>query len=125
MKLKLCQASTIEKEERDRITYSGWGQKLSLEQYLSREKQLRAMSWGGYSIEMWLLKDEQGSILSSCETYPVSGEEVIGIGSVFTEEHERGRGFATRLLMDLGQHYSEEGSCTQALILFSEVGEKI
>ncbi|NBU20959.1 hypothetical protein EBS43_06055 [bacterium] len=127
MKLKLHKADPKEQIQRDEVTFEGWGQKLSLQQYMKRESTLRSHSWGyGKSVETWLLKNDQGDILSSCETYPIVADQVWGVGSVFTEPKWRGMGFATQLLRELNALLTAfRQSRPSAVILFSEVGERI
>ena len=131
MKTILDQANPEEQLQRDGVTYEGWGQKLSLTQYLRRESVLRAHVWPqDQSVRMWLLKSERGEVLSSCETYPLVPGQVLGVGSVFTEVKWRGRGFATQLLQELTRWVGSkeapfEHQASDAVILFSEVGERI
>ena len=85
------------------------------------------------------LTSEQRTILASCETIRrraliatrgESVEEVVshGVGSVFCREDFRGRGYAGRMMKELGNHLErwdqEEGKTTKFTVLYSDIGKK-
>ncbi|KAK3324073.1 hypothetical protein B0T19DRAFT_443511 [Cercophora scortea] len=115
--------------ERSRIwasTHPMWGPALTLDGYLSREAYLTTVPLakeGG--VTHWILTDgsqppDVRPLLSSCETLrkralsacaststPTDVTVVDGIahglGSVFTDEQYRGRGYASRMMQELGK----------------------
>ncbi|HEX8823406.1 MAG TPA: GNAT family N-acetyltransferase [Archangium sp.] len=133
--MHLVEATEAQKAERDALTHSEWGTLLNVEGYAAREQRLRAHPWSRADMRTWLLCDEGGSVLASCETFrtdsflrPPGGELLPGdsfaIASVFTEERLRGRGYATRL-MDLLAAELERQPRAHAGLLFSDVGPRI
>lgn len=121
--MNLRPATDAEKVDRDRVTASEWGVRLTLPQYLEREATLRAHPWCA-GMQTWLLADGP-TVLCSCETFRndstvggVAGES-HSIASVFTEAHLRGKGYATRLMDALIAHFR---ATAQSLVLFSDVG---
>ncbi len=122
----LRRAGAAEEAERDRLSHAEWAGGLSLDDHLARERALRASAWSRAAHTMWLW-EEGGAVLASCETYAV--RSAIGgvpgvtyeIASVFTEEHHRGRGHASRLLDALAAAHAAPD--LQAFLLFSDVGE--
>ncbi len=122
-------AGSSEKIARDRLTYSAWGSRLTLDQFLGREERLRATAWTSRDMRTWLLCDGD-QILASCETFAIpawqegSETRIQAIASVFTEERMRGRGHATRLIdMLCSRLESEERHA--ATVLYSDVGAAI
>jgi GNAT superfamily N-acetyltransferase len=130
--MHLLLATGAQKTERDAVTYVEWGPPLTREGYAVREHRLRAHPWARAGMQTWLLCDEAGSVLASCETFrtrsvlrageeaPVPGDS-FAIASVFTEERLRGRGYATRM-MDLLVQELQRAPGAQAALLFSDVG---
>ncbi|MBL8951152.1 MAG: N-acetyltransferase [Myxococcaceae bacterium] len=122
--MELHLATAPEKAERDLVTFAEWGKRLSLEQYLERERALREHPFSR-GMRTWFLVDGS-AVLASCETFEnVSfvGETrgtTWSIASVFTEERHRGRGHATRLM-----NLVARAGDVQACVLFSDVGERI
>ena len=127
-----------------------WRGALSLPAYLRREKALsqQALTENG-GISYWILVDtslpnnpldpESGTRLplASCETYQKKAlvwqngvmKEVIthGIGSVFCANHLRKRGYAQRMMRELGEalktyQTSDEKECLFS-VLFSDIGK--
>ena len=120
-------------EERNRVwsgTHPMWGPALSHDDYLLREAYLTTVPLakdGG--ITHWILTDRasppgQRPILSSCETLrkralccrPSGAENAEtrvvegvahGIGSVFTDPQFRGRGYASRMMREVGARLRE------------------
>ncbi|HEY2746659.1 MAG TPA: GNAT family N-acetyltransferase [Polyangia bacterium] len=123
--MKLVLADADEKRARDRLTYEAWGEALTPEQYLIREERLCAHPWARAAMQWWLWKDDDGKVLSSCETYRMSsaveGErgETWAVASVFTEPALRGRGHARAMMDALLERARQEGA--QASTLFSDV----
>src|SRR3569833_2132049 len=136
-------------EERTHIwtlTHPMWGPALSRADYLGREAYLMTVPLakeGG--ITHWILTEtgkDQRLVLSSCETprrralvaipTPASGADgdgaasaevregwAHGIASVFTEERFRGRGYAGRMLAELGPVLGRWQAAADAGCLFS------
>jgi len=129
--VRLVLADEAQKLARDRLTMSAWGEGLSLEAYLRRERGLRAIAVPRLGMRTWLLVDGSGRVLSSCETFaipsvfrPDEGEEwgwSSGVASVFTEEPLRGKGHATRMMDLLCETLAAEDAA-HAVVLFSDVG---
>jgi len=146
-------------------TFPLWGPALgSLETYLNRETYMTTVPLGkDGGITHWILTDsrlppDQRPILSSCESlrkgavaaYLSAAEDgkeeqvkmttgpAHGIGSVFTEEQFRGRGYASRMMQEVGRRLkrwqvlgkedvseaeSEEGPKSLCSILYSDIGK--
>ncbi|KAK3319020.1 hypothetical protein B0H66DRAFT_255041 [Apodospora peruviana] len=104
------------------MTHPKWGAALTLDDYLGREVYLTTVPLakdGG--LTQWILTDstfppDQRPILSSCESLrkralsassSSSGELIEGIAhgiaSVFTDPQYRGRGYASRMMRELGK----------------------
>ena len=122
-----------------------WRGALSLPAYLRREEVLGNQSLtsnGGLSF--WVLVETSTApstprrILASCETIRKRAliakpghrvEEVVshGIGSVFCDPQLRGRGYAGRMMRELGQRLDtwrqEAGISTDFTVLFSDIGK--
>lgn len=122
-----------------------WRGALSLPAYLRREEFLVNQSLtrdGG--ISFWILVDNSASpstprrILASCETIRKKAfiakpgrrvKEVVshGVGSVFCDPQLRGRGFAGRMMRELGQRLDawqqEAETTTNFTVLFSDIGK--
>src|SRR5438034_10538391 len=104
MQLRL--ATDAEKVARDHVTFSEWGTRLTLAQYLEREAVLRAHPFSR-GMHSWLLV-EGDAVLGSCETY--DNVSCIGdvrgiswsIASVYVAPELRGRGYAVRVMDLLG-----------------------
>jgi len=133
--MRLAAASEAQKRERDLLTWQAWGARLTPEQYLEREARLRAHPWTRAGMATWLLLDDAGQVLASCESFRMSsrlrgpeGAECwgasFGIASVFTEERLRGRGFASRMTALVAERLAAEPDAHAAL-LFSDVGPEI
>jgi GNAT superfamily N-acetyltransferase len=133
--MHLVVATDEQKAQRDALTHSEWGALLTPEGYAAREQRLRAHPWARAEMRTWLLCDDAGAVLASCETFrtdsflrPPGGALLPGdsfaIASVFTEERLRGRGYATRL-MDLLAAELERQPRAHAALLFSDVGPRI
>lgn len=117
--LVLTQATASEREQIWSLTHRQWGGILSHEQYIAREAYLRNVPLQkNDGITHWVLTDstlppDQRPILSSCDTYRkralsctpsgvLTDGIAHGIGAVFTDPRYRGRGYASRMLKELG-----------------------
>ncbi|KAF2661338.1 hypothetical protein K491DRAFT_701052 [Lophiostoma macrostomum CBS 122681] len=125
-----------------------WRGALSLEAYLRREEVLssQALTRDG-GIRYWILIDTTATSnpfdpnsslrlpLASCETYRKKAlvwrdgeiEEVVshGIGSVFCEPRLRKRGYAQRLMQEVGNALRvDQGKESLFSVLFSDIGKK-
>jgi hypothetical protein len=122
----LGEATASEKLSRDRLTFEAWGARLSPEQYLERERLLRATEHARWSMHTWVLRLPNGVVVASCETFRlnlVPGGALEVVASVFVERPLRGVGMASRLTGALVAHRREAG--IDGLVLFSEVGTEI
>jgi len=131
--MRLVLASPEQQTERDAVTYSAWGDPLTLQGYLQREQRLRGHPWSRAELKVWLLCAEQGEVLASCETYrmdsflratdgTLSPGDSFAIASVFTEERLRGRGYATKLMDLLAAELEHASPRAHSALLFSDVG---
>lgn len=122
-------ASEREIDERSRLTAAVWGNRLTLEQYLERERLLAAAPFAARGLRTWLLEDDAGGVLGSCETYRMASAldgvagETHGFASVFVEPALRGRGHARAMIERVAALLRDEGA--QAAHLFSEVGTSL
>ncbi|KAL1791975.1 hypothetical protein ACET3X_009726 [Alternaria dauci] len=149
--LALVHPTEAEKQIQFKLNGSEWRGALSLPAYLRREATLsqQALTRDG-GISYWILIDtslpsnpldpDSGTRLplASCETYRKkalvwqNGElkEVIchGIGSVFCAPHLRKRGYAQRMMTELGKalrtYQTEDGQECLFSILYSDIGKK-
>jgi GNAT superfamily N-acetyltransferase len=134
----LVQAGESERIERDRLTYAAWGSELLFDQYLQRESNLRTEAWPKRALTTWILQNEQGEPLASCETYEMlsylrpagkTGSRVdqktsLAIASVYTEPRLRGNGYATDLILKLIQEVSRKENQLHSIVLYSEIGDR-
>lgn len=126
-----------------------WRGALSLEAYLRREEVLSSQNLTrGGGITYWILIDtakhnaidpdsKERLPLASCETYRKKAlvwrngkvQETVshGIGSVFCSSQFRGRGYAARMMQELGEalqtHQTGEKECLFS-VLYSDIGKK-
>ncbi|CAN9158371.1 unnamed protein product [Alternaria alternata] len=149
--LALVHPTEAEKQIQFKLNGSEWRGALSLPAYLRREATLsqQALTRDG-GISYWILVDtslpnnpldpdsDTRLPLASCETYRKkalvwqNGElkEVIchGIGSVFCATHLRKRGYAQRMMTELGKalktYQTEDGQECLFSILYSDIGKK-
>ncbi|NUQ79127.1 MAG: N-acetyltransferase [Polyangiaceae bacterium] len=132
----LILATDEQKIERDLLAHEAWGQGLSPEGFAERERRLRAQAWASEVMLTWLLVDEGGQILASCETfrmesalYPKSGTPIkgstYGVASVFTEPRLRGRRYASTMMGLLPEALVARDPKALSIILFSDVGPAI
>ncbi|TVY48853.1 Lysine acetyltransferase [Lachnellula occidentalis] len=142
--LKLVHPTPKEKLDMWTENWKVWGTSLSLEDYIERETHLADIPPtrdGG--VTHWILTDptlppDARPVLSFCESLRrrtfvslPSGEAqegiVHGIGSVFCAPAYRGRGYATRMLSDLGpilNTWQKEAGKSHFSILYSDIGKK-
>nr|BDT37178.1 GNAT family N-acetyltransferase [Myxococcus sp. MH1] len=131
--MPLVLATDAQKAERDRVTHAAWGSPLTVEQFHQREVRLRAHPWCREGMRTWLLVDDGGQVLASCETFRTDshlrGPDGVAtpgvseaIASVFTVPELRGHGHATRLMDQVAEHVAQEGPDRHAALLFSDVG---
>jgi GNAT superfamily N-acetyltransferase len=124
-------ASLDEQRQRDQKTQDAWGGKLTPAQFLAREERLRTHAWARRAMTTWFLRDDDGTLLASCETYRMrsfldgDGSDSFGIASVFTEPALRGRGHATRLMDLVIERVRHDSPAAHAMLLFSDVGAAI
>lgn len=116
---------------RDHLCFAAWGGRLTQAQFFKREERLRAHPWSRQGMTTWLLEDERGELLSSCESFQMESRydnttgHSYAFASVFTEERFRGRGYATALLKGVIEALENSDASTQSFILYSEVGERL
>ena len=129
MRLHLRVATDAEKPTRDALTHAAWGEKLTVPHYLERERRLRAHRWAREAMATWLLADDEGPVLASCETFRVPallGARAAGnahaIASVYTEPALRGRGYAGAMMALLADAVRARDPDATSLVLFSDVG---
>ncbi|KAK4228560.1 hypothetical protein QBC38DRAFT_474699 [Podospora fimiseda] len=122
------------------LTHPMWGPALTLDSYLQRESYLTTVPLakdGG--ITHWILTIDglppnERPILSSCETlrkkviYTEDRKDEVkegvahGIGSVFTAKEFRGRGYASRMMTELGKKLKGwQGGVLS--VLYSDIGK--
>ena len=146
--LQLTQATPFEKTETWKLNGQTWRGALSLPAYLQREEHLASQSLtrnGG--VTYWILVDSKMEahaprrILASCESYrkralvatsrngQVQVEEVVshGIGSVFCNPEYRGKGYAGRMMIELGKKLKQwqqgEERTSRFTVLYSDIGK--
>ncbi|KAH9865799.1 hypothetical protein J1614_009386 [Plenodomus biglobosus] len=149
--LALVHPTEQEKLSQFKLNGAEWRGALSLEAYLRREEVLsnQALTKNG-GISYWILVDtslpnnpldpESGTRLplASCESYRKKAlvwqngkvQEVIthGVGSVFCANHLRKRGYAQRMMQELGEalktyQTTDKDDCLFS-ILFSDIGKQ-
>lgn len=141
--LALLHPTQEEKIETWKLNGASWRGTMSISTYLRREIHLENQAFtkdGG--ITFWILVDStlppnERPILGSCESFRKralvarSGklEEVVshGIGSVFCNPDYRGRGYAQRMIEELGKKLEtwnqENGKMTVFTVLYSDIGK--
>lgn len=126
------------------LTSNSWKDALPVDIYLKEQQHLMTVPLakdGG--ITQWVLVDnndpvDQRLLLASCETFRKRSwisdpdgnvSEVIthGVASVYSNPKYRGRGYASRLMRELGEvlptWQTESASCA-ASVLFSDIGKR-
>ena len=128
---RLLKASEEQKIARDRLAWSAWGGRLSVEQFLQRERRLRAHPWAAGGMVTWLWVDDHGAPLASCETFTsasyLDGVQArsYAVASVFTEPALRGQGHASRMMDALVAEIRSSDPSAHSITLYSDVGEAI
>ena len=142
--LALLEQTPEEKLRIWKLNGQAWRGRLSMESYIHREEYLadQALTRDG-GITYWVLTDStkppnMRPLLSSCETFRKRAlvkrlnkavEEVIshGVGSVFCDPLLRGRGYARRMMLELGKKLDswcqKEGKTTDFTVLYSDIGK--
>ena len=144
--LVLTPATNEEKVASWNLNSSIWRGALSHDAYLAREVHLGSQALTRNSgITYWVLVDSSEdttnkprTILASCETLRKRAlvarkgrevEEVIshGVGSVFCRDEFRGKGYAGRMMEELGKNLDEwqqqSGRKTEFTVLYSDIGK--
>lgn len=141
--LVLLHPTQEEKIETWKLNGASWRGTMPICTYLRRETQLENQAFtkdGG--ITFWILVDStlppnERPILGSCESFRKralvsragSLEEVVshGIGSVFCNPDYRRRGYAQRMMEELGKKLDtwnqESGKKTDFTVLYSDIGK--
>jgi GNAT superfamily N-acetyltransferase len=129
--MRLTIANLEEQRVRDRLSNDVWDAHLTPAQFIEREERLRQHAWSRAAFTSWLLRDDDDTILSSCETYRMrsffdgTASDSFGIASVFTEPALRRRGHATRLMDLIIERVRQDSPAAHATLLFSDVGAPI
>lgn len=144
--LVLVPASDPEYVQTAYLNGEAWMGSLTMDQYLEREVDLQAVSLTKDGrITCWMLTsnalptnpDGTRPILAACESIPMSAYiarnsevqmvQVHGIASVYTRPEHRGKGYAGRMMADLGkrleswqQNNSQQNSFS---VLYSDIGQ--
>jgi hypothetical protein len=139
--LELVQPTTQEIQRQTELNSDEWKGALSLDAYLRREEHLGRQDLvhdGG--LTPWALVTKGGDsrlVLSSCETIRKKAlvahdgqvKEVIchGVASVFCPPEYRGRGYAGRMIKDLGQELqtwqTDDSHDCLFSVLYSDIGK--
>lgn len=143
--ISLVVATLLERVQCWHINAHSWRGPLSIPQYVSREAFLeRQLLTGDGKITYWILTDTSLSpgrdgarpILASCETLQKAGylasdsniKRLLahGIGSVFCRHEYRGRGYASRMMRELGKTLETwqqlKGTKSTFSMLWSDIG---
>ncbi|ETI20881.1 hypothetical protein G647_07224 [Cladophialophora carrionii CBS 160.54] len=144
--LKLEPATLLEYVQMTYLNADEWKGPLTIEQYLQREDILQAVDLTKDArITGWILtsdslpRNTDGSrpILASCESIPihayVARDGVVekvqahGVASVYNRPEHRGRGYASRMMAELGKRLetwqSPNGRTNRFSVLFSDIGQ--
>ncbi|KAF7715279.1 Uncharacterized protein PECH_000446 [Penicillium ucsense] len=143
--LVLVPATPQERIAAIKLNSVAWKGPLDIDAYIAREDHLHNHQLVREGMTCWILVDgsePEGdrTILSSCETYPKKAllayqgqvEEVSthGIGSVYSRPEFRGKGYAKRMMEELGKKLEtwkmekQPRGKTSFTILFSDIGKK-
>lgn len=126
--MELVRATAAQERERDAATWPEWGGPLPLPAYLALVQRLRNHPWPRASMTTWILQEDTGLPLASCQAYSLDSSlkgtpgRAYGIGSVFVVPALRGRGLASILLDHLAARASETDPGTQAFFLHAAAG---
>lgn len=138
--VELAQLTHEEAIQQTRLNSTEWKGPLTLDAYLGREEHLgkqKLVRDGG--LTPWALVTKDGNpraVLSSCETIRKKAlvaqngqvKEVIchGVASVFCPPEYRGKGYAGRMIKDLGEklhHWQTDGHDCLFSVLYSDIGK--
>lgn len=138
--VELTQPTYEEAVQQTRLNSTEWKGPLSLDAYLGREEHLgkqKLVRDGG--LTSWALVTKDGNpraVLSSCETIRKKAlvaqngqvKEVIchGVASVFCPPEFRGKGYAGRMIKDLGEklhNWQTDGHDCLFSVLYSDIGK--
>ena len=138
--IELTQPTHEEAVDQTRLNSKEWKGALSLSAYLGREEHLgkqKLIRDGG--LTSWALVTKDGTpraVLSSCETIRKKAlvvqngqiRETLchGVASVFCPPEYRGKGYAGRMIRDLGeklQNWQTEGQDCLFSVLYSDIGK--
>ena len=145
--LVLVPATPVEHEQCTRLNADEWRGPLTIEQYMQREQYLisqdltrdgRETPWMLTSTKLSADKNGDRPILASCETILANAyvaragklDEVLthGIGSVFCRAEHRGKGYAGRMMKELGKQLEtwQQADGTKGVfsVLYSDIGQK-
>ncbi|KAG9515945.1 hypothetical protein KCU93_g9305, partial [Aureobasidium melanogenum] len=139
--VELTQPTHEEAIQQTRLNSTEWKGPLSLDVYLGREEHLgkqKLIRDGG--LTSWALVTKDGNpraVLSSCETIRKKAlvaqngqvKEVIchGVASVFCPPEYRGKGYAGRMIKDLGEklhNWQTDGHDCLFSVLYSDIGKQ-
>ncbi|HEX2574658.1 MAG TPA: N-acetyltransferase [Polyangia bacterium] len=129
--MKLTRATPEEAIARDRLSYDAWGTPLEPDDWVERERRLRAHVWAQEALTSYLLKGDDGEVLASCEAYRVQSRFrgvpgwSFAIASVYTESRLRGQGHASTMMRLLNEEFMRIEPRLQAATLYSDVGPRI
>ena len=141
--LALLHPTPEEKIKTWQLNGASWRGTMPIATYLRRENHLENQAFTGHGgITFWILVDStlppnERPILGSCESFRKRAlvarfgklQEVVshGIGSVFCDPKYRGRGYAQRMMEELGKKLEtwnqEEGTMTDFTVLYSDIGK--
>ena len=139
----LAHPTDEELQEQCRNNAVSWREPLTVEAYLRRERYLSQQDLtkdGGITFWVLVFDDEKTGkrlVLSGCETLRKrglvsrnggEGRDVVshGVGGVFTPLEFRRRGYAARMLKELGEiigQYQNDGMSCGFSILYSDIGK--
>ena len=134
--LVLVHANEAEIYETHILSSVPWAGALTKEAYIENEHQLAShLLSAPNGITRWILTSKNERIvLASCETIPkrclvresegeVRDVVVIGVAAVFCEPKLRGRGYAGRMMKELGDMLEKRGECLGS-VLWSDIGPR-
>jgi GNAT superfamily N-acetyltransferase len=107
-------------------TYAVWHEGLTRDAYAKWNIAQGRTRWGAERLQRVALIDDDGRLLASAKRYLLDARldrrdiRVLGIGAVFTQPEDRGRGYATRML-ELSMDEARASGAAAAM-LFSEIG---
>ena len=132
--VELVQATPAQQADRWRLHHHVWGEGFDLPLYLQREQALAQAEHWNECLRMWLLVDQHGEVLASCETYGahalVADEEgrserlpLQTVASVLVAPELRNLGHAATMMQMLDAQLRFEGNA--AACLYSDIGPQL